>query len=168
MKQKRRIFGGVLLVLLGILLLIRELKPAYFAFWDWPFFIIGLGVVFLLWAIISSKGGLAFPGTILAGIGGILYYQNLTNNWDSWSYIWALIPGFVGLGVIISGIIDRKYKDAITGGLTLLLISAVLFLVFGDVFGLQVEIAQYWPVLLILLGVIALVRALFSGKSKGA
>ncbi len=166
MKRKSRAFGGILLVLVGVLLLIRELRPDLFKYWDWSFFVIGLGVFFLLWAILSRSGRLAVPGSILAGIGGILYYQNLTNDWASWSYIWALIPGFVGIGVVISGIIDRNYKEAFTGGLTLLLISGVLFVVLGGYFGLQPEITRYWPALLILLGVIALIRALIPGKSK--
>ena len=164
MKQKSMIFGGILLVLIGAFLLSREIWPGLFQFWDWPFFIIGLGGVFILWAIVNKTGGLAVPGAILAGIGGILYYQSLTKDWASWSYIWGLIPGFVGIGVILSGIIDGNYKEAFTGGLTLLLISGVLFFAFGEFFGLYAEITRYWPIVLILLGVIALVRAVFSKK----
>jgi len=166
MKRKTNIFLGILLVVFGILLLAREIWPQFFPDWDWPFIIIGLGVVFLLWAIFSGAGGLAVPGSILAGLGGIFYYQNLTGDWESWTYIWALIPGFVGLGVILSGIIDRNYKEAFSGGLILLLISGVLFFAFGQAFGLQPEITKYWPALLILLGLIALVRALIPGKGK--
>lgn len=168
MKRNNRIFLGVILILAGALLLSRELWPELFQFWDWPFFIIGLGGFFLLWAIFSGAGGLAVPGSILAGIGGILYYQNLTNDWESWAYIWALIPGFVGVGVILSGIIDRNFKEAFTGGLILLMISGTLFFAFGEFFGLRTEVTQYWPVLLIFLGVIAQVRALLPGKGKHA
>jgi len=166
MKRKNGIIGGVILIILGLLLLAREIAPQYFQFLDWPFIVIGLGGIFLLWAILSGAGGLAVPGSILAGIGGILYYQNLTGDWDSWAYIWALIPGFVGVGIIISGIIDRNYKEAFTGGLIMLLISGILFFAFGSAFGLPEEITMYWPALLILLGVVALVRALFSGKRR--
>jgi vacuolar-type H+-ATPase subunit I/STV1 len=168
MKRNNRIFLGVILILAGALLLSRELWPELFQFWDWPFFIIGLGGFFLLWAVFSGAGGLAVPGSILAGIGGILYYQNLTGDWESWAYIWALIPAFVGVGVILSGIIDRNYKEAFTGGLILLMISGILFFAFGEFFGLRTEVTQYWPVLLIILGVIALVRALLPGKGKRA
>ena len=168
MERNRRngIVGGIILILLGLLFLASELFPQTFTFWDWPFIIIGLGGVFLIWAILAGTGGLAVPGTILAGIGGILYYQSVTGDWESWSYIWALIPGFVGLGVIISGIIDGDYKDAFTGGLTLLVISGVLFFAFGSAFGLEHELVQYWPVLLIALGLITLVRVIFSGGKR--
>ena len=104
-------------------------------------------------------------GAILSGIGGIFYYQNMSGDWASWSYIWALIPAFVGVGVIIGGLIDKNYKDGFSGGLTLIVISAILFLVFGSAFGLDSEFTQYWPVLLIALGLISLVRVAFS-KSK--
>jgi len=167
MNRNRRngIVGGVILILLGLIFLASELFPQTFAFWDWPFIIIGLGGVFLIWAILAGTGGLAVPGTILAGIGGILYYQSVTGDWESWSYIWALIPGFVGLGVIISGIIDGNFKEAFTGGLTLLMISGVFFFAFGSAFGLEHDLIQYWPVLLIVVGLIALVRVIFSGNT---
>lgn len=164
MKRKNGIVLGIILIILGLLFLAREIAPQYFQFWDWPFIIIGLGGIFLLWAILSGTGGLAVPGSILAGIGSIFYYQNLTGNWESWSYIWAIIPGFVGVGIIISGIIDRNYKEAFSGGLILLLISGILFFAFGSAFGLPTEITMYWPALLILLGMVALVRAVFSAK----
>ncbi|MFW5714620.1 MAG: hypothetical protein ACOCYU_08115 [Brevefilum sp.] len=166
--RRNSIIGGIILILLGLLFLANELLPHTFTFWDWPFIIVGLGVIFLLWAVLAGIGGLAVPGTILAGIGGILYYQNITGDWESWSYIWALIPGFVGLGVIISGIIDGNLKEAFTGGLTLLAISGILFFAFGSAFGLEHELFQYWPVLLIVLGLIALVRVIFPEKKRGS
>jgi hypothetical protein len=166
MKRNNGVVGGVILIILGLLFLAREIFPEFFEFLDWPFIIIGLGGIFLLWAILSGTGGLAVPGSILVGIGGIFYYQNLTGDWESWAFIWALIPGFVGVGIIISGIIDRNYKEAFSGGLIMLLISGMLFFAFGSAFGLEQEITKYWPVLLILLGVVALVRAMFSGNRR--
>jgi len=168
MNRRASIVGGIILVLLGVLFLVREIAPQYFQFWDWPFIIIGLGFVFLIWAVLSGTGGLAVPGSILSGIGGILYYQNITGNWESWSYIWALIPGFVGIGVIISSIIDKNFKESIGGGLTLLLISAILLFSFGSAFGLAPQIIQYWPGLLIALGFISLVRAIIAGSKRRA
>lgn len=168
MKRRSGVVGGVILILLGLLFLASEIAPQYFQFWDWPFIIIGLGVVFIIWAILSGTGGLAIPGAVIGGIGGILYYQSITGEWESWSYIWALIPGFVGIGIIISGIIDQTYKESFSSGLILLLISTILFFAFGSAFGMQPEITQYWPVLLIALGLISLVRAVFSGSKNKA
>jgi hypothetical protein len=165
MTRKTNLVGGIILVLLGLIFLAREIAPQYFQFWDWPVFIIGLGLVFFIWALVSRTGGLAVPGAILSGIGGILYYQNMSGDWESWSYIWALIPAFVGVGVIIGGLIDKNYRDGFSSGLTLIIISAILFFAFGSFFGFESDFTQYWPVLLIALGLISLVRVAFS-KSK--
>ena len=61
-------------------------------------------------------------------------------------YIWALIPGFVGVGIMLSGLIDRDFKDRFFGGLSLLVISALLFFAFGSFFGMAPDISKYWPV----------------------
>jgi hypothetical protein len=166
MKRNSGIFGGIVLILLGLLFLASELYPDVFNFWSWPFILIGLGVIFLLWALITMNGGLAIPGMILSGLGAIFYYQEVTQDWESWAYIWALIPGFVGLGILLSGLIDKKFKQNLSGGVTLILISAILFFAFGTQFGLQPAITVYWPVLLIALGGIALIRALLKPKNQ--
>ncbi len=165
--RKASIVGGIILILLGAFFLAREFYPDLFVFWDWPLIIIGLGALFLLWAVLGGIGGLAIPAIILAGIGGILYYQNLTGDWESWSFIWALIPGFVGVGILLSGLIDRKFKASLDGGLTLIVISVILFFIFGTTFGMAYGLGQYWPVALILLGLISLARVIFRRKKKG-
>jgi hypothetical protein len=166
MNRRASITGGAVLILLGLIFLASEIFPGVFNFWEWPFFIIGFGGLFLVWAILSGVGGLAVPGAIISGIGGILYYQNVTGDWTSWSYIWALIPGFVGVGVFLANLIDGKIREAFTDSITLVLISAMLFFAFGTAFGLEHNIAQYWPVLLILLGIIALFKAFFPAKKR--
>jgi hypothetical protein len=166
MNKRAGVVGGIILILLGILFLANEIFPQVFDFWEWPFIIVALGGVFLIWAALGGVGGLAVPGSILAGIGGILYYQNLTGDWESWSYIWALIPGFVGVGIILGGIIDGKFKGALSSGLVMILISAMLLFAFGAAFGLDPRITKYWPLLLIILGIVALVRAVLSGRRE--
>lgn len=166
MRHKSGIVGGIILILLGLVFLASEIFPDLFSFWEWPFIIILVGLVFLLWAVIGGVGGLAIPGSILAGIGGILYYQNAYNAWGTWSFIWALIPGFVGIGIMLSGLIDRDFKNRFFGGLSLLVISAILFFAFGSFFGMTPEISKYWPVLLVVLGLISLIRVFMKNQKK--
>jgi len=59
MNKRAGITGGIILILLGVLILASEIYPQVFDFWDWPFIIIGLGGVFLLWAVLGGTGGLA-------------------------------------------------------------------------------------------------------------
>jgi hypothetical protein len=72
----------------------------------------------------------------------------------------------VGLGIIISGIIDGHIRGALGAGLTLILISLVLFFIFGGSFGLDPELVKYWPVILIALGVITILRLFIRGKRR--
>jgi hypothetical protein len=168
MDKRRRtsIFGGVILILIGALLfaaqIMPDLIPDFWRVFSWPWIIVGIGVFLFALGVTLGEPGLAVPATIVGGIGGILAYQFYSNDWTSWSYIWALIPGFVGLGIILMSLLggDASIKD---GG-NLLLISFILLAVFGSFFGALGMAGQYWPVLLILLGVVLLGRT-FLNKS---
>jgi len=121
----------------------------------------GVGGVFLLAALLTRTGGLAIPGCIVGGIGGILYYQTISGNWASWAYLWTLIPGFVGVGIILAGLLSRERVRFDTGGLILIAISAMGFVIFGGSFGLNLGMSTLWPLFLIGIGVITLISALF-------
>ena len=159
MERRGNVVGGVILILVGGLFLLGQLIPGFYRGFSWPLIIVGVGLIFLVAAAISRVGPLAVPACILGGIGGILYYQNLTGNWESWAYMWALIPGFVGVGTIISDLLS-PIPHMTSAGWTLILISLIMFFIFGGAFGLGGEFSKYWPVLLIVLGLIALARAL--------
>lgn len=169
--DKRRmtdLIGGVLLLLIGGLLLAGLWVPELQFVFDWPVTIIGVGVGLFLIGMVASVPGMAVPAFIVGGIGGILYYQNLTGDWDSWAYVWTLIPGFVGLGAAVSELIEGQGWDAIRDGLNMVLISIILFLVFGSAFGALGMVGQYWPALLIALGLIVLARAVLGRGEKEA
>jgi len=80
--------------------------------------------------------------------------------------MWTLIPGFVGVGVIIAGLLDRERPRFESGGLILMAISAMGFLIFGSafgaLFGYEFEFGMLWPLFLIGIGVITLISAIFS------
>lgn len=165
MENKHGLIWGILLILLGGFFLAERLIPGIYGQFTWPFYVMGAGAMFLLAAILTRTGGLAIPGCIIGGIGGILYYQTITNRWESWSFMWTLIPGFVGVGVIFAGLLDRERPHFETGGLVLMAISAMGFLIFGSafgaLFGYDFEFGMLWPLFLIGIGVITLISALF-------
>ena len=108
---------------------------------------------------VRSHGLLRFT-EILGGIGGLLYWQVVTGRWASWSYAWALIPGFVGVGMIVAGLLESRGKrgELFRGGGTLLLISLILFAIFGSFLGGFFGLGKYWPLLLVVLGLFLLVQ----------
>jgi hypothetical protein len=166
-KSKRTsIVGGAILILVGAVLFIGQVMPDLIPdFWrvfSWPWIIIGIGLLLFILGAALGEPGMAVPATIVGGIGGILAYQWYTGDWQSWSYIWALIPGFVGLGIVLMSLLggDASLKD---GG-TLMFISFIMLAVFGSFFGAVGLAGQYWPVLLILLGVVLMVRTFINKK----
>ena len=169
MREKSGIIWGLLLVLLGAFLLVSRINPDLVPFFEWPFTIIAVGAFLILAAILTRSGGLAVPGCIVGGIGGILYYQNLTFDWASWSYMWTLIPGFVGAGMLLSGLIDRSGPRFDSSGLVLMAISAMGFLIFGSAFGfrffgIDFSVGNIWPLFLIGAGVLVLISAIFQKR----
>ncbi len=165
--KKGNITGGLILILLGVWFLAVQLVPQLkaWAAGQWSLIIIGVGVIFLLASILSNIPGLSIPAFIVGGIGGLLYYQNVTGDWASWAYAWTLIPGFVGLGLLFYSIQARD-KGTGSAGFILLFISAALFFVFGSFLGVPKQIIQYWPILLIILGANSIVKAIFGNRKE--
>lgn len=164
MQQNRtNLFLGILLILIGAWLVVTRQVPAVQNWLDqnfaWPMWTIGAGLLVLLIGLITGAPGMAIPASIIAGIGGILYYQNTTNDFGSWSYMWTLIPGFVGVGTILAGLLGENTRHNLARGVNLMVISAVMFLVFATFFGGISILGEYGvPVVLILLGIYILIR----------
>jgi hypothetical protein len=129
---------GIVLLLLGGWFIAQNYFPQIrqiTANWDWPYTVIAVGAGLLLLGLILGSPGMAVPACIVAGIGGILLYQNYTEDWDSWAYMWTLIPGFVGIGTMLTGLFGENTRSNLLGGLKTVVVSAVLFLVFSAFFG---------------------------------
>ncbi len=165
-RTRSSIVGGLLLILLGLLFLVYQVMPERLAWlrleMGWPLIVVAVGAGLLVFGLLVGAPGMAIPACIVAGIGLILYWQNATENYETWSYAWTLIPGFVGVGTILNGLLGGgKLRDALEGGFWLILISLVMFAIFGSFLGGLNLFGPYWPALLILLGLIVLVRSFF-------
>ncbi|MGD8406821.1 MAG: hypothetical protein PVJ21_24395 [Anaerolineales bacterium] len=141
MSSKRNtgsLVGGSLLIIFGLLALFGRIFQN-FNFWEtfWPFFVIGVGALFFvgMFAGGRSVSGLAIPGSIITTIGLMLFYQNLTGHWESWSYGWTVILMSVGLGIFIMGLWGQNVTQR-AAGLRVLRIGLILFVIFGAFFEL--------------------------------
>jgi hypothetical protein len=163
--NRSRLVIGILLLLLGVWFLLIQIFPALGGWfnieWSWPLIVVGVGLALLVIGLLVGNPDMIVPACVVGGIGGILYYQNATSDWISWTYLWSLIPGFVGVGLLLSALLGGRDRRDVSAGVWLIIISAVLFLIFGSIFGGLTILGIYWPVLLILLGVVILVRALW-------
>jgi hypothetical protein len=163
-QRRSSLAGGLVLVLLGALFLAVQWVPGLQLWFSWPLIIIGIGVLLLIVGLLTGVPAMAMPACIVGGIGGLLYWQNATGNWESWAYAWTLIPGFVGVGMVLSGLLGGDTRQTVRGGGWLILISLVLFAVFASFFGALGLVGSYWPVLLIVLGLLLLAQSLFRSR----
>ncbi len=163
--NRTNMIGGILLILVGAWFLAMQFFPELGGWinieWSWPLIIIGVGVFLLVLGLLVGEPGMAVPAVIVSGIGGILYYQNTTGDWGSWAYAWTLIPGFVGLGILLAGLLGGTLRKDLAGGLTMIVISVVLFAIFSSFLGDQQLLGDWWPLLIILLGVWILLTTVF-------
>ncbi len=168
-QNRTQLILGILLVLAGVLYFLAPrvawLEALTHIQFAWPLYVIGAGVLILLIGLLTGAPGMAVPACIVAGIGGILYYQNATQDWASWSFLWTLIPGFVAVGVLLTGLLGEDTRNNFSHGLNLLIISVALFLVFAAIFQRLYFLGPYGPAgLLILLGVYVIGRGLLRGR----
>ena len=160
---------GLILILLGVWFFAQRSVPSLAAFSDkflqWPFTLVWVGAFLLLLGLLTGNPGMAIPAAIVAGIGGI-FYANETYGTD-WSFMWTLIPGFVGVGSILQGLLGESPRQNITRGLNSMVASAVLFLIFSALFGGWTLLGNYGPaILLIVLGVWVMGRSLWKSYRK--
>ena len=172
MKQNRSsLFLGFLLILVGGWMVATRQVPAIQEWindnYIWPMWLIGSGLLILLIGLINGAPGIAVPASIVAGLGGIFYYQVTHDDYSSWSYMWALIPGFVGVGSILAGVLGEDTRRNLGHGLNLLVISAVMFLIFASFLGGLDILGDYGAaVILILAGAYVLVRGFVRSGGK--
>jgi hypothetical protein len=162
MRNRTQLALGIVLIVLGAWFIAQRQIPALGAwvthYMSWPLNVVAAGVIILLIGLIIGAPGMAIPAAIVAGIGGILYYQTQTNDFTSWSFMWTLIPGFVGVGQILGAVLGRSPREA-RSGMNLILTSAVMFIIFAAIFGRLTLLGPYFPAaVLILVGFWFLVR----------
>lgn len=172
MKQNRSNLAlGLILLIVGGWLLATRQVPELQAWMEdnftWPMWVIGAGAIVFIIGLFTGSPDMSVPASIIAGIGGILYYQNQTGDYGSWSYMWALIPGFVGVGSVLAGLLGDNTRRNIGGGLRLIATSAVLFLIFATLFGGLDILGEFGlPIVLILLGLYVLARGFIGGGKR--
>ena len=162
---------GILLVLAGIWFFADRSLPAFHdlvaRYSEWPFNLVLIGAGLLVLGLILGAPGMAVPAAIVAGIGGLFYYFEKVGSYLDW-FMWLLIPGFVGVGSIVAGLLGENTRRNLRSGLNSIVVSAVLVLVFSSLFGKWALLGQYGPaILLILLGLWVLGNGIFRTWRRG-
>jgi hypothetical protein len=171
-------FGSVLVLVGAAVLILRAAGADVIAAIEaagWPFFVIIPGLVLLAASLFPAPPngrGFAIAGSIVTTIGTMLLVMQLTGRFEAWAYAWALIPGGAGIGSLLYGLFARE-RETVVNGLRLIAVSAVMFIVgawfFETTFATgraPLDLATWWPALLIGLGVLVVTRGLLGGSAR--
>ena len=146
---------GLILILLGAWFLADRTMPTvhelFAKYMEWPFLLITIGAGLLLLGLLLGAPGMAVPAAIVAGIGGIFIYQTAHDDYASWNYMWTLIPGFLGVGSVLAGLLGLNTLHNLKRGLRWIFFSAVLFLVFSWFLGGRQLLGNYVPAIVLML-----------------
>lgn len=138
-RNRTQLVLGFLLILAAVWLVVSQVRPEWTAWlrlsFEWPMWVMFAGAGLLLIGLLTGNPEMAVPACIVAGIGGILYYQNASGDWDSWSYMWALLPGLGGLGNLLSALIGGTLKQEGRHAVNTIFVSIILFAIFASIFG---------------------------------
>lgn len=152
------------MVVLGAVFIAANLVPSFQAILNqantWPMIIEIVAAGLLVLGLMIGVPDMAVPATIVGGIGGILWWQNATGNWATWAYMWALIPGFVGVGMLLAKLLGGRERYSVSSALSTIGSSLVMFVIFGAFFGGFSWMGPYWPLMLVLAGVLIGVNTL--------
>ncbi len=161
--SRTRLSFALVLIALGAWQLAVNISPEVRALSygreTWPLNVVGVGAFFALVALLTWSPGWFIPAAIVGGVGGLLYYQNLTGDWASWAYAWTLIPGFVAVGLALLALTTWKRGPFIAAGWTLFG-SLLLFGIFGSTLGRLPSAGIAGAAAVILLGLLFLLSPL--------
>jgi hypothetical protein len=164
MDKRGNVVIALLLIGFGLVFLFFNFIPGLTmrTYWPFIFFILAAGFFVPPLVIPGARKGLSslfIPGTILAVLGLIFFYNTFTHDWVSWSFAWLLIPGSVGLGLMAAAWFGGWGEDTVKVGFWMMIISLVFFAFVGSLFG-ALFLKVTGPLVLISLGLFFVIRSL--------
>ena len=112
------LFWGVVLISLGTFFLARNynLIPYFYSDEYWPIFLLAMGFGFVSLFVFQPRDwGVLIPAAIFLFFGFGFSFENFRGYfWDYEHFVenyWPIIIIFIGIGVILSGIMKTTHKD---------------------------------------------------------
>ncbi len=164
-KREKSYIPGVVLIIIGTLFLFNELNIFNFRWRHlYPILMLGGSVLFLASMLTKKEKGAIFPATVLLILG--LFF--LLRNFDIFSFdyyfyyvedFWPIFLVAFGCGFIALFFVRSDDWGVLIPGGILLFLGAVFFLRNTGFIYWQ-DIADYWPAVLIIIGVSIVVGSL--------
>ena len=149
MKKNNSVVSGLGLVALGFVFLVSQ-----FVEFNGQFFVLLIGLGFIVWSLISRKQGLLIPGGILSGIGaGIAFAETswATGDLEGSLFMLSFAAGWFSIILLTKMFFNElQLWPAFPGGIMALIGVAVL--TDGVLLDTLGSVGQFWPVILIVIG----------------
>jgi peptidoglycan/LPS O-acetylase OafA/YrhL len=154
------------LIIFGVIKIINKVIPesnewVYQNIAKWPMNIVSIGVILFVIALIIRCYFLITPAIIFVGVGAICIIQGLIGS-DSniWSYMWPLIIGFIGMGIVFTGLFTGKSRSAVIGS-NFIAVSLCLFILFAAIYKQLSIFGKFGlPFLLLVVGLFLIIRTI--------
>jgi len=139
----------------------------------WTLFIFIPGLVLLVGGLLARDEpalGLTIAGSIVMTVAAMLFAMDQTGHYEAWAYAWTLIPGAAGLGVVVHAVRTGDRARLRIGtrllaiSLGMLIIGAWFFETIFQTGAVPFGLETFWPVALVVLGVIVITVAFFRGS----
>ncbi len=151
-------FGAFILIAIGLLALVANLTQSELL---GVLIVPMLGLIFLAWGLFSRRFEFIIPGCILSGIGFSILLSieilKLQETVAGGVVILGLALGFVAITFISTFISPHRHFWALIPGAVLGVVG-VLLLIGGDAMKLLTILGQFWPVILVAIGVYVLIQ----------
>lgn len=149
---KRDVMGAVLIII-GVLLLLRNVGGGFGVGEIWPWFIVLFGLALLAMFVSDrSQHGLLMPATILI-VTGLVFEACVLGGWRLMASLWPALIIAPGIGFLAMYILGPGGGVFLMPGIGLVLLGGVVLL-------RQSAFWRYWPVLLIGGGISLVARSL--------
>jgi hypothetical protein len=166
-RSKNALALGVVLILVGLVLALIEFSPGFDVLFTevmgWELALVFGGALALVFGWLNNVPELVILGVTGLGLGGLQFYFGSIGELVPWKYAWTVVPFLVGVGILVASVVTPTSRYRRVAGANLTMAGLVLFVVFSVIFG-DFRWARYWPLALIALGMVLVVRSLLSVK----
>ncbi len=156
MKKQNALFAYILIGI-GLFFLFRELRlPIFTNFYSWQTFLIIIGAAILIHSYRSKSYENIFIGVLILGVG---IHLHGVENYSFWIDHWAIYFIIIGLAFLLRGM---KTKSGLLAGVIFLAVGGVLIYsqkfsaYFTWVYDVFAFLERFWPIVLIIAGIILL------------
>lgn len=161
-RTRPSIVPGLILIIIGVIAVLANFDFIELD-WEviWTYLVLLLGIIFWLGFIFDrSRDGLIMPGTILLTYGAI-FNISARFGWEQMEDLWPFFILGPAFGFYAMYIFGKREKG--------LLVPAIILTIIGTIFLLQsfTYIKYIWPLVLVAIGVLLLMRRNNGEKSGG-